>query len=312
MPRSEAIALVPANDRGTPEFLAAPEPPAASALAAPALAPKVQRRAARVAALRVADGRAVPREAEVAVEVPVGLVYNGAPHVVMLATPAELEDFALGFSLSEGILASPEELLDLRIEEGEEGIAIDLEIAPARFATLAERRRNMTGRTGCGLCGVDSLTQVARPVRRVPVRRRIAIDAVRKALDALPVRQSLNRATGAVHAAGWADADGTLRLVREDVGRHNALDKLIGTLARQGVDPQSGFALITSRCSFEMVQKSATFGIPLLVAISAPTSLAIEIAEWSRVSLIALARRDSVSVYADPGRLIGLDGGRAP
>lgn len=269
---------------------------------------KVRRRSEIVSCLKIVDENAAPRDAAVAVEVPVALVYNGAPHVVMLATPSDLADFALGFSLSEGILASPEELNGCEIEEGEEGIQVSLEIAPERFAALAERRRNMTGRTGCGLCGVDSLTQVARPLKRVPMRGKIGIAAIRKALEDLPAWQKINRETGAVHAAGWADADGTLRLVREDVGRHNALDKLIGTLARDGVDPQSGFALITSRCSFEMVQKSATFGIPLLVAISAPTSLALEIAERCRVTLVALARRDSVTVYVDPGRISGLSG----
>jgi FdhD protein len=275
--------------------------------ARPETAAKVRRRLKRVAYLRVRGGKAASHRADVAVEVPVGLVYNGVPHVVMLATPGDLADFALGFSLSEGILEAPEELLDLRVEEGEEGIQVDLEIPHGRFEALDTRRRNLTGRTGCGLCGVDQLTQVARPVRRVPVRGKVSLGAIRRALDELPALQEINRAAGAVHAAAFAGLDGALRFVREDVGRHNALDKLIGILAREGVDPQSGFALITSRCSFEMVQKSAVAGIPVLVAISAPTSLAIEIAERSRVTLAAFAREDGINVYVDPGRITGFE-----
>ena len=234
------------------------------------------------------------------------LVYNGVSHVVMMATPADLADFAVGFSLSEGIVRDIGELRDLAVADGEDGVQVEIEIAPEAYAGLAERRRNLTGRTGCGLCGVDELAQVARPLGRVGAGRTIALAAVRKALGALSAHQTLNKTTGAVHAAAWADADGAIQIAREDVGRHNALDKLIGAMARAGIDPQSGFAIITSRCSFEMVQKAATVGIPFLVAISAPTTMALRIAERAGVTLVALARADSVTVYANPGRIGGI------
>lgn len=258
-------------------------------------------------AFRLKDGTATRLDLAIAAEAPVALVYNGVSHVVMMATPADLADFAVGFSLSEGIVREIGELRDLAVEDGEDGVQVEIEIAPAAYAGLAERRRNLAGRTGCGLCGVDELAQVARPLGRVGAGRTIGLAAVRRALDALPAHQTLNKTTGAVHAAAWANVDGDILLVREDVGRHNALDKLIGAMARGGIDPQSGFAVITSRCSFEMVQKAATVGIPFLVAISAPTTMALKIAERAGVTLVALARADSVTVYANPGRVGGIE-----
>ena len=234
------------------------------------------------------------------------LAYNGVSHVVMMATPTDLADFAVGFSVSEGILADDTELLDLRIEEGNTGIRIGMTISQERFAELRKRRRNMTGRTGCGLCGVDDLTQVARPLPRVGTGAKVGVGAIHQALNALPACQPTNTETGAVHAAAWATPTGEIAFVREDVGRHNALDKLIGAMGHHQIDSETGFALITSRCSFEMVQKAATIGIPTLVAISAPTTMALRIAERTGITLVALARSDSITVYTNPGRIRGL------
>ena len=204
------------------------------------------------------------------------------------------------------ILADAKDLLDLEIEEGETGIRVSMTITRERFAGLQRRRRNMTGRTGCGLCGVDDLTQVTRPLPRVGTGVKIGVGAIHRALNALPAYQLANKETGAVHAAAWATPTGTIALVREDVGRHNALDKLIGAIERGQIDPEAGFVVITSRCSFEMVQKAATIRIPILVAISAPTTMALRIAEQTGITLVALARSDSITVYANPGRIGGL------
>ena len=255
---------------------------------------------------RVHDGGVIARDAAIAAEVPVALAYNGVSHVVMMATPSDLADFALGFSISEGILADADELLDLEIEEGETGIRVGMTITQERFTALKERRRNMTGRTGCGLCGVDDLTQVARPLPRVGTGVKVGVGAIHRALSSLPAWQQANQETGAVHAAAWATPTGKLAFVREDVGRHNALDKMIGAIERGQIDPEAGFAVITSRCSFEMVQKAATIRIPILVAISAPTTMALRIAEQTGITLVALARSDSITVYANPGRIRGL------
>jgi len=267
---------------------------------------KVRRRSEIITCFRVNDSGVIPRDAAIAAEVPVALAYNGVSHVVMMATPSDLVDFALGFSLSEGILADANELLDLEIEEGETGIRVSMMITQERFARLKERRRNLTGRTGCGLCGVDDLTQVARPLPRVGTGVKVGAGAIHQALNSLPAWQPANRETGAVHAAAWATVAGKLAFVREDVGRHNALDKLIGAMERGQIDPEAGFVVITSRCSFEMVQKAATIRIPILVAISAPTTMALRIAEQTGITLVALARSDSITVYANPGRIRGL------
>jgi FdhD protein len=269
---------------------------------------KVRRRSEIITCFRVRDSAVIARDAAIAAEVPVALAYNGVSHVVMMATPSDLADFALGFSVSEGILADAKELLGLEIEEGETGIRVSMTIAPERFAGLKERRRNMTGRTGCGLCGVDDLTQVARPLPRVGTGVKVGVGAIHRALSALPARQPANMETGAVHAAAWAGPTGDIAIVREDVGRHNALDKLIGAMERGQIDPEAGFAVITSRCSFEMVQKAATIRIPILVAISAPTTMALRIAEQTGITLVALARSDSLTVYANPGRIRGISG----
>jgi FdhD protein len=247
---------------------------------------------------RMRAGQLSQADDQLAEEVPVALEYNGISHAVMLATPADLEEFALGFSLSEGIIGSPREFYGTDIEHGAGGITVHIEIAAAAFAGLKDRRRNMSGRTGCGLCGVDSLSQVLRPLPWLAPSRALSARAIRQALAGVKAMQPLNRLTGATHAALWCDRDGVAGSAFEDVGRHNALDKLIGSRARSGFDPGDGFALITSRASVEMVQKAATAGISALVAISAPTALAARTAQQCGMTLVAFARGDDFVAYA--------------
>lgn len=251
-----------------------------------------------------ADARAqVDRVAE---EVPVALEYNGIAHVVMLASPLDLEDFALGFSLSEQILASPDELYDCDIGALPGGMRLRLRISSQRFALLKGLRRNLLGRTGCGLCGAETLQQAIRHPAAVASKVCFDAGAIHAGLAAMQLRQTLQRDTGATHAAAWLDVDGQLTLVREDVGRHNALDKLLGALARQRIDFSRGAVLITSRASYEMVQKTAVLGIGLLAAISAPTGLAIRLADDCNITLMGFVRARSHVVYTHPQRLNGM------
>jgi FdhD protein len=235
---------------------------------------------------------------ELAEEVAVALEYNGVSHAVMMATPCDLEEFALGFSLSEGIIGSASEFYGVEVEQGAAGITAHIEVSSAAFAGLKERRRSMTGRTGCGLCGVDSLAQVLRPLPWLAPSRVLSARVIRQALGGVKALQPLNRITGATHAALWCGADGVPVMGFEDVGRHNALDKLIGGLARARTDVAGGFALITSRASVEMVQKAATAGIAAMVAISAPTALAARTAQGCGMTLVAFARGDDFVAYA--------------
>jgi FdhD protein len=238
-------------------------------------------------------------------EVPVALVFNGISHAVMLATPADLEEFALGFALTEGLLARASELYGVELEHGADGIEVHLEVASACEFRLKERRRNLAGRTGCGLCGTESLAQVQRPLPSpAPHARRIHVNAqaVAGALRSLRPAQVLQQFTGAVHAAAWCDADGKALLVREDVGRHNALDKLVGALVLAQADPAAGFFCITSRASFEMVQKTAMAGASMLVAVSAPTALAVRNAQAAGIALAGFARDDDFVAYVQPER----------
>ena len=239
----------------------------------------------------------------VAEEVPVALVYNGISHVVMLATPMDLEEFGVGFSLSEGIVQSAREVRDVEVRAVASGIEVQMTIAPERFMGLKARRRNLAGRTGCGLCGTESLEQAIRQLPAIAARPIVPPAAIHVAFDGLRSRQPLHRLTGASHAAAWANPDGTLELVREDVGRHNALDKLIGAMAKEKRGFSEGFAAITSRASSEMVQKAATVGIQVVCAISAPTTLAVKLAQETGVTLIAFARGDRHTVYAHPDRV---------
>jgi FdhD protein len=275
---------------------------AADPRAAPALPPPACARPV----LRMRQGRLAEIEDMVVDEAPVALVYNGISHAVMMATPADLEDFALGFSLSEGILAHPRECYGIEVECGTDGIALQIEIASSAFMRLKERRRTLAGRTGCGLCGVDSLQQVYRPLPPLAPARGFNSAGVRAALAAIGLEQRLTRLTGAAHAAAWCAMDGRLCLVREDVGRHNALDKLTGAMRRQDVDSAGGFILITSRVSFEMAQKAATAGVSALVGMSAPTLAAVELAEEAGMTLLAFARGSDFVCYTHP-RALALD-----
>jgi FdhD protein len=275
--------MLPSDD-GTPE-IALPQPAAARCV------------------LRMRDGSVTQVEDTVVDEVPVALVYNGISHAVMMATPADLEEFALGFSLSEGIIARRGECYGIEVAAGPDGVSVELEIAGGAFMALKERRRTLAGRTGCGLCGVDSLDQVCRPLPTLPPAAGFHHAGVRRALDAIKGEQHLTRLTGAAHAAAWCGMDGDLRIVREDVGRHNALDKVIGAMARADADPRAGFLLITSRVSFEMAQKASLAGVSALVGMSAPTLAAVRLAEQAGMTLLAFARGGDFVCYTHADRL---------
>ena len=233
----------------------------------------------------------VPEETAVAFE------YNGRSHAVMMATPADLEDFALGFSLAEEIVGSAADIEKISVRETPLGFVVNLTVDPLRLLRGSLRSRSMEGRSGCGLCGVDSLVHAVREPRMIETSLEVDPAAVAAAFRALPDHQPMNRANRSVHAAAWCAPDGTIRLAREDVGRHNALDKLIGAIAGSGADPATGFVVMTSRCSFELVQKTAAVGIPLLATISAPTALALELARNANLTLGALSRRDTVILF---------------
>ena len=255
------------------------------------------------------DGDARSEQTEPVVEeTPVAIVYNGIPHVVMMATPADLEDFALGFSLTEELIASPDDLQSLQVVRYSRGVEIQALVAERCAATIAERTRRLTGRTGCGICGADGIDSVLKTIHPVRGGDGIAVGAVRRAFELLAEQQPFNAASGAVHAAGWASADGTLELVREDVGRHNALDKLVGAAIKAKVDPTAGFVLVTSRASFEMVQKTAVLGAPLMAAISGPTGLAVRVAQQSGLTLVGFARGARLTAYTHPERLVAAGG----
>jgi len=239
----------------------------------------------------------------IAVEVPVALTYNRSAHVVMMATPADLEDFALGFSLTEGIIGAAEDLLEVKVLPREGGIELAMSISEPWFDRLATQRRNLTGRTGCGLCGAERIEQALRYPEPVADSVRVSNAALQAAVNALQDHQPLQAETGATHGAAWCGLDGKVIEVREDVGRHNALDKLIGALARRGARLQQGFVLVSSRASYEMVFKAATAGMQLLMAVSAPTSLAIEFAERCGLTLVGFARPGRHNVYTFPQRI---------
>ena len=265
---------------------------------------------------RLQAGRREPHVETLAEELPVALVYNGISHAVILASPADLEDFALGFSLSEGIIDSPDDLLDAEILPAdlgesvalagttERGLSVELKVTLRCFMRLKERRRTLAGRTGCGLCGTESLAEAVRPVGREAACIEIEAAALERAMAALPSHQHLQKATGATHAAAWCAPDGEVLTLREDVGRHNALDKLIGALARAGTDPASGFVVVTSRASYEMVYKAAHAGFGLLAAVSAPTGLAVRTAEAAGLVLAGFVRGDRAVAYSHTRRLL--------
>lgn len=240
----------------------------------------------------------------IAAEVPIALSYNRVSHVVMMATPADLEDFALGFSITEGLIGAPSDLLGIRIVQREGGIELAMTIGPDWFDRLATQRRNMAGRTGCGLCGAENIEQALRYPVPVGSTVRVGNDALQKAVETLSNHQPLQAATGATHGAAWCSPKGEIVELREDVGRHNALDKLIGCLFRGGFDPAAGFVLVSSRASYEMVYKAAAAGIELIMAVSAPTTLAVEFAERLGVTLVGFARPGRHNVYTFANRII--------
>lgn len=257
----------------------------------------------QVSVLRVRDGEQTIATDLIAVEVPVALEYNGISHVVMLASPADLENFALGFSLSEGIIQQASELYACEVEATVAGWLVHLEIAAECFMLLKERRRNLAGRTGCGLCGTESLEQVNRCTTEVSHRHHFAEAVILNGMHAMQNLQPMQKQSGATHAAAWMTAQGQIEFVREDVGRHNALDKLIGLMAEQKQDFTAGVLLITSRASYEMVQKAAIMNVGMIAAISAPTSFAVELAEQTGVTLMGFMRDQSYVVYTHADRV---------
>ena len=252
---------------------------------------------------RFSLGQSSVDEDWIASEIPVALHYNDQAHVVMMVTPMDLEDFALGFSLSEAIIDSPEQLQSVSVHQRLEGFEIAMRIPDACSEAIAQRQRNLSGRSSCGLCGTQQLEDVVRHPAAVGAGPIVPGAHLHRALAALESAQPLNSRTGATHAAAWADPGGNLMLVREDVGRHNALDKLIGAMARRAIPVQEGFLILTSRASYEMVQKATTVGISLIVAISAPTALAIHLAESTGATLVGFARETSHVVYTHRQRL---------
>jgi formate dehydrogenase accessory protein FdhD len=270
--------------------------PEAKGESAPAVSAEVPvQRWTRAAVVRTTD--------QVAEEMPVALVYHDVPHVVMLATPADLEDYAVGFTLSEGLIAHADEIRGVEVIPGEASVDVKISVAWERFTQLLQRRRNLAGRTGCGLCGAETAEDAIRECPPVPAGVSITAAELHEAMAQLSGRQPINARTGSVHAAAWVVPGKGIQAVREDVGRHNALDKTIGALARAKADFAAGYMLITSRASYEMVQKCATVGVPLLVALSAPTAFAVRLAQRAGLTLVAFARADQHVIYAHPHRI---------
>jgi FdhD protein len=253
--------------------------------------------------VRLAGEASALDRAEVAEEVPVAFVYSGRPHVVMMCTPDDLEDLAYGFSLTEGIIQHSAEIESVEIARHARGVEMCITIPADAAARLSKRTRAIAGRTGCGLCGVEAIDDAVRATKAVTSALTIDAAALWRAGESLDAHQPINRETHAVHAAAWATPDGALAVVREDVGRHNAIDKVLGALARSGTDASMGFLVVTSRASFELVQKASAAGVALLAAVSRPTGLAVRIADASGITLVGLLRDRTANVYSHPERI---------
>jgi FdhD protein len=247
--------------------------------------------------------KAVKAQDCLAEETPVALIYNGVSHAVMLATAQDLEDFALGFSLSEGIISRADELYSAEVVAQSNGIEVHCDIASERFAQLKERRRTLAGKTGCGLCGAENLAQAMRYPEPLKLRHNFEVVSIIRGLQDMQIQQALQQQTGATHASAYVQADGNVVLLREDVGRHNALDKLIGALAKTSIE-KVGFVITTSRASFEMVQKTASAGVSMLIAVSAPTGLAVRVAEQCGLTLVGFARDSRFVVYSHADHIL--------
>lgn len=248
--------------------------------------------------LRYRSGARVSTADDLAVECPIALEFNGISHVVMLATPSDLIDFAVGFSLSEGLIDRPEEIFDIEVRPAETGIILEISVTSRCFNRIKQRRRSLMGRTGCGLCGIEALDALG--IRPEPIKdkhsfsRQHFLDAVRR----LPAVQPLQAQTGSTHAAAWLSASGDIMHVREDVGRHNAVDKLIGAVSKSDLSFSDGALVVTSRASIEIIQKAAALGIGFVAAISAPTSMAVELARSCGITLLGFLRGQDYVVYA--------------
>jgi FdhD protein len=242
--------------------------------------------------------RSIPEETAVA------LTYDGGTHAVMMATPRDLEDFAVGFSLSEGVIAASADIDSLDVLRLDDGVELQIWLSKPNADRLGERRRHIAGPTGCGLCGIESIAQALRPAAIIGRGPQFSPEQIMVAMRALPPRQKLNIETRAVHAAAFWDVTNGIVALREDVGRHKALDKLAGALARNRIPASEGMVLLTSRVSVEMVQKAATIGAPLLVAVSAPTALAVRMAEAAGITLAAVARADGFELFSHPERIV--------
>lgn len=249
--------------------------------------------------MRVAPDGSKPGERTVAVETPVAISFLGIGYAVMMATPNDLEDFGVGFATSERVIDHAEQVLGVSVIEEERGLLLNVEVVAERHDRVLDRVRHRASDSSCGLCGIENLDQALRPLPSLP-RPDFAAPALFKALETIREHQQLNRSTGAAHAAALFDASGKLIAIREDVGRHNAFDKLIGHCLRSRLDTGRSFALLTSRCSYELVEKASLAGIPMLVTVSAPTSLAVERAREAGLTMVALARSDEALAVSDP------------
>ena len=237
-------------------------------------------------------------------EVPVALVYNGISHVVMMASPKDLELFAIGFSLSEGIIERPQDIYGMDVVQACNGLEVQIELSSRRFMGLKERRRALAGRTGCGVCGVEQLNDIGKPVAPLPFTQTFNLANLDPALEHLNDVQPIGQLSGCTHAAAWVLPSGEIAGGHEDVGRHVALDKLLGRRARESELWQQGAALVSSRASYEMVQKSAMCGVEILFAVSAATTLAVEVAERCNLTLVGFCKPGRATIYTHPQRLL--------